>query len=81
MRTNWENFYVEGICCEGMLVELRLFKRQDLVGVISNLMKPRRRTWPPRMRSWFMRAVLLILVYGTGWELVCDLSTHPAWRI
>ena len=38
-------FWCSGrICCEGMLVELRLFKRQDLVGVISNLMKPRRRT-------------------------------------
>lgn len=28
------------ICCEGMLVELKLLKRQDLVSVISNLMKP-----------------------------------------
>ena len=34
-------FWCSGrICCEGMLVELRLLKRQDLVGVISNLMKP-----------------------------------------
>jgi len=28
------------VCCEGMLVELKLLKRQDLVSVISNLMKP-----------------------------------------
>ncbi len=28
------------VCCEGMLVELKLLKRQDLVAVISNLMKP-----------------------------------------
>ena len=27
-------------CVEGMLVELKLLKRQDLVSVISNLMKP-----------------------------------------
>ena len=27
-------------CCEGMLVELKLLKRQDLVSVISNMMKP-----------------------------------------
>jgi len=34
-------FWCSGrICVEGMLVELRLLKRQDLVGVISNLMKP-----------------------------------------
>jgi len=34
-------FWCSGrICCEGMLVELKLLKRQDLVGVISNLMKP-----------------------------------------
>ncbi|CAB4059789.1 Coiled-coil domain-containing protein 47 [Lepeophtheirus salmonis] len=26
-------------CCEGMLIELKLLKRQDLVSVISNLMK------------------------------------------
>ena len=28
------------VCCEGMLVELKLLKRQDLVSVISNIMKP-----------------------------------------
>ena len=28
------------VCCEGMLVELKLLKRQDLVAVISNMMKP-----------------------------------------
>lgn len=34
-------FWCSGrICCEGMLVELKLLKRQDLVGVISNWMKP-----------------------------------------
>jgi len=34
-------FWCSGrICCEGMLVELKLLKRQDLVGVISNVMKP-----------------------------------------
>ena len=34
-------FWCSGrICCEGMLVELKLLKRQDLVGVISNIMKP-----------------------------------------
>ena len=34
-------FWCSGrICCEGMLVELRMLKRQDLVGVISNMMKP-----------------------------------------
>lgn len=27
-------------CCEGMLVELKLIKRQDLVSIISGLMKP-----------------------------------------
>lgn len=27
-------------CCEGMLVELKLIRRQDLVAVISDLMKP-----------------------------------------
>lgn len=27
-------------CCEGMLVELKLLKRQDLVSTISNMMKP-----------------------------------------
>ena len=27
-------------CVEGMLVELKLLKRQDLVSVVSNLMKP-----------------------------------------
>ncbi|CAG9767081.1 unnamed protein product [Ceutorhynchus assimilis] len=27
-------------CCEGMLVELRLIKRHDLVALIANLMKP-----------------------------------------
>lgn len=27
-------------CCEGMLVELRFIKRQDLVGIIANMMKP-----------------------------------------
>lgn len=27
-------------CCEGMLVELRLLKRQDLVAIIANMMKP-----------------------------------------
>merc|ERR1719284_1094274 len=38
---NMFRFWCSGrICCEGMLVELRLLKRQDLVGVISNLMKP-----------------------------------------
>jgi len=35
------SFWCSGrVCCEGMLVELRLLKRQDLVGVISNVMKP-----------------------------------------
>jgi len=34
-------FWCSGrICCEGMLVELKLLKRQDLVGVISNVLKP-----------------------------------------
>merc|ERR1712098_388070 len=34
-------FWCSGrICVEGMLVELKLLKRQDLVGVISNIMKP-----------------------------------------
>ena len=34
-------FWCSGhICCEGMLVELKLLKRQDLVGVISNMLKP-----------------------------------------
>jgi len=34
-------FWCSGrICCEGMLVELKLLKRQDLVGVISNALKP-----------------------------------------
>jgi len=34
-------FWCSGrVCCEGMLVELRLLKRQDLVGVIANSMKP-----------------------------------------
>ena len=28
------------VCCEGMLVELKLLKRQDIVAVISNMMKP-----------------------------------------
>merc|ERR1719189_2054621 len=38
---NWFRFWCSGrICCEGMLVELKLLKRQDLVGVVSNLMKP-----------------------------------------
>merc|ERR1711936_899130 len=38
---NLFRFWCSGrICCEGMLVELRLLKRQDLVGVISNFMKP-----------------------------------------
>lgn len=27
-------------CCEGMLVELKLIRRQDLVAIISDLMKP-----------------------------------------
>ena len=27
-------------CCEGILVELKLLKRQDLVSVISNMMQP-----------------------------------------
>lgn len=27
-------------CCEGMLVELKLIKRQDLVAVIAQLMRP-----------------------------------------
>jgi len=34
-------FWCSGrICCEGMLVELKLLKRQDLVGVIANALKP-----------------------------------------
>jgi len=34
-------FWCSGrICCEGMLVELKLLKRQDLVGVIANAIKP-----------------------------------------
>ena len=38
---NMFRFWCSGrICCEGMLVELRMLKRQDLVGVISNIMKP-----------------------------------------
>jgi len=38
---NLFSFWCSGrICCEGMLVELKLLKRQDLVGVISNFMKP-----------------------------------------
>lgn len=28
------------VCCEGMLVELKLIKRQDLVAVIAGMMKP-----------------------------------------
>jgi len=27
-------------CCEGMLVELKMIKRQDLVAIISGIMKP-----------------------------------------
>lgn len=27
-------------CCEGMLVELKLIKRQDLVSIVSDIMKP-----------------------------------------
>jgi Protein of unknown function (DUF1682). len=27
-------------CCEGMLVELKLIKRQDLVGLIAQLIRP-----------------------------------------
>lgn len=27
-------------CCEGMLVELKLIRRQDLIAIISNLLKP-----------------------------------------
>lgn len=27
-------------CCEGMLVELRMIKRQDLVAIVSDIMKP-----------------------------------------
>jgi len=35
------SFWCSGrICCEGMLVELKLLKRQDLVGVIANAIKP-----------------------------------------
>jgi len=38
---NLFRFWCSGrICCEGMLVELKLLKRQDIVGVISNIMKP-----------------------------------------
>jgi len=38
---NLFSFWCSGrLCCEGMLVELRLLKRQDLVGVVSNIMKP-----------------------------------------
>jgi len=38
---NLFSFWCSGrLCCEGMLVELRLLKRQDLVGVVANLMKP-----------------------------------------
>lgn len=34
-------FWCSGrLCCEGMLVELKLLKRQDLVGVIANALKP-----------------------------------------
>jgi len=34
-------FWCSGrVCCEGMLVELKLLKRQDLVGVIANTLKP-----------------------------------------
>lgn len=28
------------MCCEGMLVELKMIKRQDLVAIIADLMKP-----------------------------------------
>lgn len=28
------------LCCEGMLVEIKLLKRQDLVSVISNILRP-----------------------------------------
>ena len=27
-------------CCEGMLVELKMIKRQDLVAILSDIMKP-----------------------------------------
>jgi hypothetical protein len=27
-------------CCEGMLVELKMIKRQDLVAIVAGLMKP-----------------------------------------
>jgi len=38
---NHFSFWCSGrLGCEGMLVELRLLKRQDLVGVVANLMKP-----------------------------------------
>ena len=38
---NLFSFWCSGrLCCEGMLVELQLLKRQDLVGVVANLMKP-----------------------------------------
>merc|ERR1719431_1516608 len=38
---NLFRFWCSGrICCEGMLVELKLLKRQDIVGVVSNIMKP-----------------------------------------
>jgi hypothetical protein len=30
------------VCCEGMLLELKLLKRQDLVAVISNIFRPAR---------------------------------------
>jgi hypothetical protein len=38
---NCFTFWCSGrICCEGMLIELKLLKRQDLVGVIANAIKP-----------------------------------------
>lgn len=34
-------FWCSGrVCCEGMLIELKLLKRQDLISIISNYMKP-----------------------------------------
>lgn len=34
-------FWCSGrVCCEGMLIELKLLKRQDLISIIANYMKP-----------------------------------------
>jgi hypothetical protein len=48
-------------CCEGMLVELKLLKRQDLVAVIANLMKPAHdQVFVPKERSKSVTDPLII---------------------